>query len=124
MKLIRYCASLSYNYYSLVDFLLIAASNAIAGDTIGQRRGTAIYILAHPGFPPVPLDVCVVVEVGEEQDERDGVRDERVVHPLGEVAVDVQGVDGVDDGQAELQLQVGVERWQEIMGFACQIIIS
>ena len=47
----------------------------------------------------------MVVEVGEEQDEGDGVSDEREVHPFGKVAVNVERVDGVDDGQAELQLQ-------------------
>lgn len=36
-----------------------------------------------------PLDVRVEVEVCEEDDEGYGVADESVVHPLGEVTVDV-----------------------------------
>ena len=44
------------------------------------------------------------VEVGEEDDEGGGVGYEGVVHPLGEVAVDVERVHAVDDGQGELEL--------------------
>ena len=51
-----------------------------------------------------PLDVGVVVEIGEEDDEGDCVTDEGVVHPLWEVAVDVERVDGVDYGQTKLEL--------------------
>ena len=46
-------------------------------------------------LPPL-LDVSVEVEVGEEDDEGDGIADERVVHPFGEVTVDVDGMDSVD----------------------------
>ena len=46
-------------------------------------------------LPPL-LDVSVEVEVGEEDDEGDGVADERVVHPFGEVTVDIDGMDSVD----------------------------
>ena len=45
------------------------------------------------------------VEVGEEDDERDGIANQAVVHPLGEVAVNVQRVDCMDDGQSELKLE-------------------
>lgn len=87
VKLFTVC---HYHNHSLVIFLVITVV-AIAGDTIGQRRGTAIDTL--PGLPPlVSLDVRLVVEVGEEEDEGDGVGNERVVHPLGEVTVDVQRV--------------------------------
>lgn len=44
------------------------------------------------------------VEVGEEDDEGDGVANQSPVHPLGEIAVDVEGMDGVDYGKTELQL--------------------
>ena len=44
------------------------------------------------------------VEVGEENDERSGIADEGEVHPLGEVAVDVERMHAMDDGQRELQL--------------------
>ena len=49
-------------------------------------------------------DVGVDVEVCEEDDERYGIAYQAVVHPLGEVAVNVEGMAGVDDGQSELQL--------------------
>ena len=47
------------------------------------------------------------VEVGEEDDERDGVTNQCPVHPLGEVAVNVEGVDTMDDRKTELQLYEG-----------------
>lgn len=49
--------------------------------------------------------VGLVVEVAEEDDEGDGVADEGVVHPVGEVAVDVEGQGCVADGDVELNLR-------------------
>ena len=45
------------------------------------------------------------VEVSEENNEGRGIRDEGVMHPLGEVAVDVQGVHTVQSGSTKLQLR-------------------
>ncbi len=46
------------------------------------------------------------VEVGEENNERNGVTNQAVMHPLGKVAVDVQRMGGMDDGQRKLQLEM------------------
>lgn len=48
--------------------------------------------------------VSVVVEVGEEDDEGDGVADQSPLHPGGERAAGVEGVAGVADGHVELDL--------------------
>lgn len=49
--------------------------------------------------------VGLVVEVAEEDDEGDGIADEGVVHPVGEVAVDVEGQGCVANGDVELDLR-------------------
>lgn len=49
--------------------------------------------------------VRLVVKVAEQDDEGDGVADEGVVHPVGEVAVDVERQGGVADGDVELDLR-------------------
>ncbi len=54
------------------------------------------------------------VEVGEEDDEGYSVPNESIVHPFGEVAVNVERVDGMHDGQSELQLCVCV--WEHSEG--------
>jgi len=51
------------------------------------------------------VDVSLDVEISEEDDEGYGVTYQAVVHPLGEVAVHVERMTGMDDGQSELQLQ-------------------
>lgn len=48
--------------------------------------------------------VGVVVEVGEEDDEGDGVANQGPLHPAGERAAGVEGVAGVADGHVELDL--------------------
>lgn len=58
--------------------------------------------------PGLLAAVGLVVEVAEEDDEGDGVADEGVVHPVGEVAVDVEGQGRVANGDVELDL-VGKE---------------
>ena len=50
------------------------------------------------------------VEVGEQDDKGDGIAYARVVHPLGKVAVNVQGVCSMDDGHGELELQYFKEK--------------
>lgn len=55
--------------------------------------------------PGLLAAVGLVVEVAEEDDEGDGVADEGVVHPVGEVAVDVEGQGRVADGDMELDLR-------------------
>lgn len=47
----------------------------------------------------------MVVEVSEKDDEGDRVADEGVVHPVGEVAVDIEGQGCVADGEVELNLR-------------------
>ena len=44
------------------------------------------------------------VEIGEENNEGDGVAYQSVLHPLGEVAINVESICSVDDAQRELQL--------------------
>lgn len=53
----------------------------------------------------------MVVEVAKQEDEGDGVADEGVVHPVGEVAVDVERQGRVADGDVELNLRHS-ERFQ------------
>lgn len=55
--------------------------------------------------PGLLAAVGLVVEVAKEDDEGDGVAYEGVVHPVGEVAVDVQGQGRVTDGDVELDLR-------------------
>ena len=50
------------------------------------------------------------VEVCKEKDEREGIANQNVVHPLGEVAINVERVEGMDDGKGELEL------WREREG--------
>ena len=64
-------------------------------------------LLAFSSPPSSLLDVRLDVEVSEEADEREGVADESVVHPLGKVAVDVERMEGMDYGKTELKLCVG-----------------
>lgn len=61
--------------------------------------------------PGLLAAVGLVVEVAKEDDEGDGVADEGVVHPVGEVAVDVQGQCRVANGDVELDLE-GRERFK------------
>lgn len=73
----------------------IIPCNAIARDAIGQCSSTS----CSPFNPLLPtLDVSVDIEVGEEDNKGDGVPNEGIVHPLGEVAVNVEGVHSMDDG--------------------------
>lgn len=48
----------------------------------------------------------MVVEVGEEDDESDGVTDQRPLHPGGEGAAGVEGVSSMADGHMELDLEM------------------
>ncbi len=52
------------------------------------------------------LDVCLNIEVSEESNEGDGISNESIVHPLGKVAVNVERVEGMYNGETELQLCV------------------
>ena len=61
--------------------------------------------LSPPALPTsLLLDVGLDVEVGEETYEGEGVANQGVVHPLGEVTVDVERVDSVDYRKTELKL--------------------
>lgn len=53
-------------------------------------------------FPPV----SVVVKVGEEDDEGDGIANQGPLHPGREWTAAVEGVAGVADGYMELDLEV------------------
>lgn len=71
--------------------------------TVGYRAaavGRGLPSLQPGGFAPV----SVVVEVGEKDDEGDGVADQGPLHPGGERAARVEGVAGVADGHVELDL--------------------
>lgn len=48
----------------------------------------------------------MVVEVGEEDDESDGVTDQSPLHPGGEWAASVEGVSSMADGHMELDLEM------------------
>lgn len=50
--------------------------------------------------------VSVVVEVGEKDDESDGVTDQSPLHPGGEWAAGVEGVSSMADGHMELDLEM------------------
>lgn len=69
--------------------------------------------------PGLLAAVGLVVEVAEEDDEGDGVADEGVVHPVGEVAVDVQGQSRVAYGDVELDLE-GKERCEITVFLTCK----
>ena len=56
------------------------------------------------------LDVCVEVEVGEEYDKGCSIANECVVHPLREVAINVERMECMNDGQTELKLEKKRER--------------
>lgn len=59
--------------------------------------------------------VGLVVEVAEEDDEGDGIADKGVVHPVGEVTVDIEGQCSVANGHMELNLR------QKVRTKACLI---
>lgn len=46
----------------------------------------------------------MVVEVGEEDDERDSIADQSPLHPAREWAARVEGITGVADGYVKLDL--------------------
>ena len=52
----------------------------------------------------LPLDVSVDVEVSEENNEGGSVSKESVVHPFGEITVNVERVRAMDEGKRKLQL--------------------
>lgn len=69
---------------------------------VSQRGaiGDGFAALLHCRFAPV----CVVVEVGEEDDEGDSVADQSPLHPARERTAGVEGVASVADGHVELDL--------------------
>ena len=76
----------------------------------------SLSLLSPPLTSPL-LDVSVDIEVGEEDDEGSGIAYKCEVHPLWEVAVDVERVERMDDGQTELQLLIErLEREREREG--------
>lgn len=68
----------------------------VGGDAVGCTLGR---------FVPRMLAVRLVVEVGEEDDEGDGIADECPLHPSGERTACVERVGGVADGDVELDLK-------------------
>ena len=89
---------------SILLFLLslhsVNGSRAI-GQSLPSLGGL---LLSPPSFSPALFDVRLDVEVGEETDEGEGVANQSVVHPLWEVAVNVERMDGVDYCKTELKL--------------------
>lgn len=78
--------------------VLAESVEGAVGDGLGRFGGRGV-------APGLLAAVGLVVEVAEEDDEGDGVADEGVVHPVGEVAVDVKGQGRVADGDVELDLE-------------------
>lgn len=72
--------------------------------TVSYRRGAVRHGLASLLRGGRFASVSVVVEVGEEDDEGDGVADQGPLHPGGEWTAGVEGVAGVADGHVELDL--------------------
>lgn len=72
--------------------------------TVSYHRGAVCHglasLLRRGRFAPV----CVVVEVGEEDDEGDGVANQSPLHPGGEWTACVEGVSSMADGYVELNL--------------------
>ena len=95
---------------STIFLLLLLSFHSIdgCGGPIGQSLpslGGVPGMLLPPSLPPPSLlYVGLDVEVGEETDEGEGVANQSVVHPLGEVAVNVERVDSVDYCKTELKL--------------------
>lgn len=113
MKIVQYCSSqLIFFFFPMqgCKYLILFLVGAISlkllvprncfVDTISHLHGccSATFGLASS------LNISMDVKVGKEDYEGDGISNEAVVHPLGEVAVNVQRVSGMDDGQGELKL--------------------
>lgn len=94
----------------LLGFLVFAThrrrSVGVLAESVENAVGDGLARFGGGGVTPGLLAaVRLVVEVAEEDDEGDGVADEGVVHPVREVAVDVEGQGRVADGDVELDLR-------------------
>lgn len=95
----------------LLGLLLFAAhqrrsTGCFAGPVQGAIRESPACFGGRGGFTARGLLAAVglVVEIAKQDDESDGIADEGVVHPVGEVAVDVERQSRVPDGDVELNL--------------------
>lgn len=73
-----------------------------AHTTVGSSLGLLLL--------PLSAEVALVVEVAEEDDQRDAVAEHKGVHGIGEVALGEQVVAGVDKEEQELHLVRGRRR--------------
>lgn len=94
----------------LLGFLVFAArhrrSVGVLAESVEGAVGDGLARFGRGSVAPGLLAaVGLVVEVAEEDDEGDGVADEGIVHPVREVAVDVEGQGCVADGDVELDLR-------------------
>lgn len=94
----------------LLGLLLFAArrgrSVGVLAESVEGAVGDGLARFGRGGLAPGLLAaVGLVVEVAKEDDEGDGVADEGIVHPVREVAVDVEGQGRVADGDVELDLR-------------------
>ena len=91
----------------LFSFHSVDGSRSISQSllSLGGLPRRRLLPLSPPALPTsLLLDVGLDVEVGEETYEGEGVANQGVVHPLGEVTVDVERVDSVDYRKTELKL--------------------
>lgn len=89
----------------LYRFFLQLPSHSVArwDGPIGNAVGDRLACLGG-GLASGLAAVGLVVEVSEEDDKGDGVANQGPVHPVWELAVDVEGESGVANGDVELDL--------------------
>ena len=107
----------------LLGFLVFAPcqrrSVGALAESVENAVGDRLACFSCGGVAPGLLAaVGLVVEVAEEDDEGDGVADEGIVHPVREVAVDVEGQGRVADGDVKLDLR-GTAEVQTCSSRAC-----
>lgn len=94
-----FCSSFLLPLLTILRLLCVAVAVCYRRAAVGDGLAA---LLLWGGF----ASVSVVVEIGEEDDESDGVANQSPLHPGGERTAGVEGVSSVADGYMELDLEM------------------
>lgn len=94
-----FCSSFLLPLLTILRLLCIAVAVSYRRVAVGDGLAT---LLLWGRF----ASVSVVVEIGEKDDESDGIADQSPLHPGGEWTAGVEGVSSVADGYMELDLEM------------------
>lgn len=99
LSLLHFCSSFLLPLLTILRLLCV-------GVAVSHHRVTIRDVLAALLLWGRFTSVSVVVEVGEEDDESDGVTDQSPLHPGWEWAAGVEGVSSMANGHVELDLEM------------------